>query len=120
MTRSGTEKFDFDAWMTLARADPEEFERRRRAAIERAISRASLRSQPRLRGLQWRIDMERERARTPMAACIRLSSMMWDSVAGEGGLLRALEAFREGTLEELQGPRRGADILPFSGRRSPA
>src|SRR5690606_39594129 len=32
-----------------------------------------------LRGLQFRVDMERRRAKSPMAACIAISAMMHDS-----------------------------------------
>jgi hypothetical protein len=107
------DKIDFDEWMVLARSDPDEFERRRRILIEKTISRASARSQPRLRCLQWRIDMERQRARTPLAACLRLSSMMWDSVVGESGLLHALDAFRRGSLSELAARAPAATIMVF-------
>jgi hypothetical protein len=70
--------FDFDAWASLAREDPEEFERRRRAAINALIA-SSPESQRRLAGIQFRIDMERRLAHTPLRACLRLSGMMWDT-----------------------------------------
>jgi hypothetical protein len=116
MKGAAPQKFDFDEWMRLARCDPAEFERRRRVAIESAISHASARSQHKLRGLQWRIDMERQRARSPMAACIRISSMMWESVAGQGGLLEVLEALRTGDARRPRSVRREADILTFKPR----
>lgn len=72
--------FDFDTWAHLAEHDKDEFERRRQAAIEELIASAPASSQPRLRGLQFRIDMERRRAVTPLGACVRISEMMWDSV----------------------------------------
>ena len=77
---------DFDTWMELARSDPEGFEAQRRKLIEARIQRAPRARRQRLRGLQFRIDMERTKARTPMGGCIRLSSMMWDSVVGTDGL----------------------------------
>jgi hypothetical protein len=73
-----TSDFDFDAWASLAREDPEEFERRRRAAIDALIA-SSPDSQRRLAGIQFRIDMERRLAHTPLKACLRLSEMMWDT-----------------------------------------
>ncbi len=82
--------FEFDKWAGMAADDPDTFEAMRRAAIDEVIASAPESSQPRLRGLQWRIDQERRRARTPLAACIRISQMMWESVTGESGLLRAL------------------------------
>lgn len=72
-------QFDFETWAALAQSNRAEFERRRKAVLEEAIATASPEQQPRLRALQWRIDVERERAATPLAACIRISSMMWDS-----------------------------------------
>jgi hypothetical protein len=78
--------FDFDDWSQLARRDPRAFDARREAAIEDFLARAPGELRARLRGLQFRIDMERRRARTPMAACLRLSRLMWDSLLGDDGL----------------------------------
>lgn len=83
--------FDFDEWARLARTDPFAFEARRLAIIESYLRQFPPPDQRRLRGLQFRIDMERRRARTPMAACLRLSAMMWDSLLGAHGLRNALE-----------------------------
>ena len=85
--------FDFDEWARLARTDPFAFEARRLAIIEAFLRQFPPPDQRRLRGLQFRIDMERRRARTPMAACLRLSAMMWDSLLGTYGLKNALEQF---------------------------
>ena len=69
-------QFDFDAWARLARRDPAEFEAQRTRMIERIIASADEDQRRRLRGLQFRIDMERRRARNPTDACIRLNRMM--------------------------------------------
>jgi hypothetical protein len=45
----------------------------------------------RMRCLQWKVDQVRNQCKTPMAACIKLSEMMWDSLVGPGGLKDALE-----------------------------
>jgi hypothetical protein len=71
--------FDFNEWTTLARIDPEGFAHRRLTLIRTAIASAPERSRARLEGLQFRIDAECRLARTPMKACLHLSSMMWDS-----------------------------------------
>jgi hypothetical protein len=71
-------QFDFDEWAKLARENPDEFERRRRAAIDALIASAPERSR-RLQGTQWRLDRERELAHTPLKACLRISAMMWES-----------------------------------------
>ncbi len=110
--------FDFDEWSQLAKTDPAAFEARRLALIETYLHRLPPPGQRRLRGLQFRIDMERRRARTPMAACLRLSAMMWDSLLGRRGLKSALDTLLGYTdpksaaaRSRLAGP--GARILPF-------
>ena len=86
MENKKTAEIDFDTWSQMARSDPETFELMREAAIETAIESASESNRQRLRCLQWRIDQERRLARTPMAACLRISRMMWRTVLGPGGL----------------------------------
>ncbi|MEJ2143174.1 MAG: DUF3135 domain-containing protein [Gammaproteobacteria bacterium] len=70
---------DFDFWLHLAQSDPERFESLRTETLEKHIQRAADNQQNRLRCLQWRIDRIRDRAKTPMAACISISDMMWDT-----------------------------------------
>jgi len=82
------ENFDFDTWADLAKRDPAAFEEARRLVVERLI--AACRDQERLRRLQWRIDAERHRAKTPLKACLRLSSMMWETFADLRGALNRL------------------------------
>lgn len=79
-------EIDFDLWSEVARTDPEAFEKMRQQAIEAAIDSAPEANRERLRRLQWRIDQERRLARTPMAACMRISRMMWRAVLGPNGL----------------------------------
>ena len=71
-------EFNFDEWAALARNDPAQFEDRRRHTVLRVINLSN--NARRMEGMQCRIDLERRRARTPMGATIRISSMMWDSV----------------------------------------
>lgn len=84
-----TDTFDFDEWSNLAKSTPDIFEQRRRDCIERLIS-DECKNTRRLRGLQCRIDMERMRARTPLKACLRMYTLMWDSFLD---LHDALDAF---------------------------
>ena len=79
-------EIDFDTWSEMARNDPEAFEKMRLQAIEAVIDSAPEANRERLRRLQWRIDQERRLARTPMAACMRISRMMWRAVLGPNGL----------------------------------
>jgi Protein of unknown function (DUF3135) len=70
--------FDFETWAALAKSDPARFEQARTAILEATLGAAANIS--RLRALQNRIDLERRRARTPIKSCLRLCSMMWDSL----------------------------------------
>ncbi|HBF07931.1 MAG TPA: DUF3135 domain-containing protein [Gammaproteobacteria bacterium] len=65
--------------MRLAKEDPEALERLRQEAIEDLISNAPEQHQRRLRGLQFQVDMERQRAKNPMDSCIKISRLMHDS-----------------------------------------
>ena len=107
-----TTSFNFDEWMQLAKDDPEAFEQQRLNTLQNAISSSSNSSQKRLKGLQWQIDQVCKTSRTPMAACLNISRMMWQTVQGEEGLVD--------TLNQLTGktpPKRkvthSADVVPF-------
>ena len=109
--------FDFDEWSQLAKTDPAAFETRRLALIEAYLHRFPPLPQRRLRGVQFRIDMERRRARTPLAACLKLSAMMWESLLGQHGLKTALDTLLDYTSPRSALARRqsacSARILPF-------
>lgn len=96
---------DFDTWAALALTDPAAFEARRLRAIEDLIAGVRTNKRARLRRLQWRIDWERRLARTPMAACVRISGMMWQSVLGPGGLQQRLGELRLLLRSRADGPR---------------
>lgn len=70
---------EFDQLVKLAQEDPQALENLRQTLCQNLIAQAPESYQHRLRGLQFKIDMERRKAKTPMAACIKLSSMMQDS-----------------------------------------
>ena len=82
---------DFDAWSKLASTDPAAFEHQRSQVIERAIRRAPAQHRRRLQQLQWQLDQIRATSRTPMAACLRMQHMLWQSIEGENGLLDCLQ-----------------------------
>ncbi len=85
-----TTQFDFDSWRSLAESDAEAFEQRRRDLLQAEIELAPASLRPRLRGLQWQIDMARRRCKTPALASARLFEMMWEQVYGENGFLDVL------------------------------
>lgn len=108
-------QFDIDEWQRLAREDPGEFERRRQAEIESLILQAPPEHRERLRGLQFRIDLERRRAKTALACAVRLQSMMWEHF----GHLREALLRLAGEAPSKPVGHTGAQILPFRKRGSP-
>ena len=108
------QKFDFDEWRQLAETDPEAFELRRQQVIESLIASAPSKRQQRLRGLQWRVDMERRKASDPLLSCRKVFGMMWHSVYGDNGLLQALNDLPASRLRKLSPPSRPtARVLAF-------
>lgn len=72
----------FDVLVDMARNDPQQLEHLRRVLTENVIASAHTEQQrKRLEGLQFRVDLERERARSPLAATIKISEMMAQSLA---------------------------------------
>lgn len=110
--------FDFDYWRKLAVEDPQGFEAARRDALMAIISRAGEHRQQRLQGLQWQIDRIRDTAANPMAACVKISSMMWDKMLGDGGLLESLRRL-EGIEPERLAERPPARVIPLPASRAP-
>jgi hypothetical protein len=117
MSEPSDRAFDFEAWARLARENPEEFERRRAQEIRKVIDARPDRRQ-RLEGLQFRIDAERKLARTPLKACLRISTLMWNSFYDLKDHLDGLAAGVRGaeSLAPASTPR-NADIVPL--RRPP-
>ncbi|MBS53566.1 MAG: hypothetical protein CMI03_12555 [Oceanospirillaceae bacterium] len=66
----------FEELRKLAETNPDKLESLRQTLIEDTIASAPDDIQRRLRGLQFRIDAERQLASNPMSACIRISAMM--------------------------------------------
>lgn len=105
---------DSDTLLELAKNDPEGLERIRQEACEDLISEAPRRLQRRLRGLQFQIDMERRRSKTPLDACIRISEMMHDSV---WSLRTALNnsSVQNDSLTQPDKDLTPAQVIPFKG-----
>jgi hypothetical protein len=112
MAKTVRAEFDFDYWASLWKDNPEAFEIERLRAIEAVIASAPEEKQPRLRSFQWRIEVERQRSKTPLAAYYRISKMMWDSLLGEHGLLKMLTVLTTLSHNEVLA-RQAADVLPF-------
>lgn len=71
----------FDELMRLASQEPDKLEGLRKNWVDDVITSAPKNFQRRLRGLQFQIDMERERASNPVSSCIRISQMMHEGLA---------------------------------------
>ncbi|MCB1725101.1 MAG: DUF3135 domain-containing protein [Chromatiaceae bacterium] len=118
MDNKNTAEIDFDTWAEVARTDPAAFEAMRLKAIEDVIESAPEHNRERLRRLQWRIDQERRLARTPIAACMRISRMMWRAVLGPNGLnerFGELQRMFHGQADAAPAePQPCADVLLFA------
>jgi hypothetical protein len=107
-------RFDFDAWVELARQDPQAFEEKRKNIIETAIQGAPEQQQQRLRCLQWKLDKIRETSRTPMMACLQINRLLWENVTGEHGLLNSLQHLQRSETGS-QNRRKKAKVIPLHG-----
>jgi hypothetical protein len=111
------DNFDFDTWAMLARTAPDDFEQRRRAVLESQISSSD--NVRRLRGLQWRIDIERRHARTPLKSCLRLSTLMWDTFTDLNDSLKILVGNDCSSTITSSLPARSAKILHLATEYEP-
>ncbi len=102
---------DFDQWSHLAKNDPDSFEQLRQRLVDACITRAPEAQQVRLRRLQWRIDRVREQASNPMAACVKISGMMWDTFSQLKVAYDCIESAQVNNRQSVQLP--SARIIPF-------
>ncbi len=113
-TEEENKRFDFEYWRELAATDAAAFETARRHAIADLIESApEERQRRRMRGLQWRIDRIRDTSPNAMDACLKISSMMWDSVLGDDGLLERLRALQGVNPTQVR-PRFPAKVIPLT------
>ena len=107
------DKFDFEAWASLAKDNPQRFESERASAIEAMITSCPEDMQTQLRRMQWRIDRTRELKKSPMSACIAISEMMWDSLHNlNRSYLHFSTSMDPGSSCDLS-PLGKATVLPF-------
>lgn len=110
------ETFNFDELAALAKNDPAAFERRRQEMIDGLFASIEARNDDpefmqRLRGLQFRIDLERQRSRTSMRALLRIYSMMWDSFIELNDLLQRVSSPH--SVLPQKAAKQSAQIIPF-------
>lgn len=109
--------FDFEYWAQLWERDPQAFEAERARLMALFIASAPEEKRQRLSAIQWRVDMVRKQAKTPLAASFRVQKMMWESLYGKHGLLNALEMLNGSQTSDPE-TRQPADVLPFDHSKS--
>jgi hypothetical protein len=112
------QKFDFDMWSDLSQKDPEAFEALRQKTVNEFIGSVDETKQTRLRCLQWKVDKVRERQKTPLAACVAISDMMWDSLERLNQLYYDYEnitSVQDG--KRVLSPLPSASIIPFQAQQ---
>ena len=68
-----------DTLARLARDDPQAYEALRCQVIESFIDSAPTRMQPRLRGIQFRVDCLRRQSRSALGVTVKVYTLMWES-----------------------------------------
>jgi len=81
-----SDDFIFEEWEKLARLDKEAFEQQRKNYIQKYIDEIPESYRQRIVRIQWRLDMERKIAKSPLDSCINMFNQMWESLYGPQGL----------------------------------
>ena len=102
----------FDTLAELARDKPDELELLRQRVTRDVIRSAPNHIRERLNGLQFQIDMERRRSSCAVSACLKISSMMNESL----GQLREVLSNPEEFLRNR--PQQCADVIDLSSARN--
>jgi len=113
---AAAQRIDFDHWLKLAKTNPDDFEQLRSQTVAACIANSSSAHQERLHKLQWRVDRIRDISSNPMAACIKISGLMWSTFHQLGDIYNHLDNCNKGKPTP---PLSQAQILPFSPRGGP-
>ena len=97
---------DFDTLVDMAENDPERLEALRSAMVEHVIGGADVRRRRRLEGVQAQVDLIREGSPNALAACVRISRMMRDS-------LEEMRHVLSGTTASVEGAASKGEVVPF-------
>lgn len=110
--------FDFDEMARLAKENPEAFEKKRKEMVQEVIDKSSPAIRRRMQGIQWQVDQVRSTSGSPMASCLKISKMMWDSTIGEDGLVENLEKLSKPKdhTNDLNQPKTSATIMDINER----
>lgn len=94
----------FEELIELADKDPEAFECFRQQACQAFIETTPSTHQHRLRAVQNRVEMALDRAKTPMARLLRLSTMMQESFFQLSAKLEEVDLLAQGKIAQLPPP----------------
>ncbi|AZZ93452.1 DUF3135 domain-containing protein [Hahella sp. KA22] len=108
----------FDELLEMAKQRPEALEALREEMVEYIITSARTDCQRKLRGLQFKVDMTRARAKTPLAACIKISQLMHESLAELRYCLN--ERYDFALAEAEAAPVSNAEVISLEDYRSRA
>ncbi len=114
---------EFDVLVDMARNDPERLEALRQSMVQNVIdSSADEGMRRRLAGVQFRVDAVRRRSASPLAACIRISEMMCQSLAELHRSMVAPETHPNvigAVVGEANASLPSAKVIPMHMRRRP-
>ncbi|OOV88068.1 DUF3135 domain-containing protein [Oceanospirillum linum] len=106
----------FDVLMDLAQNNPEQLEQIRNVLSEEIIQNASPRARNKLKGIIFRVDMERQRSKTPLQSCIRIAVLMqasYGQMREKLDLLFQAQPLRLVPPTEIPEPEQTDNVLPF-------
>ena len=110
----------FEELVEIAANNPEKLDKIRKLASESLIESAPVRCQRRLRGIQFQVDMEIRRSKSPLDGCVRAFNLMNDTLWRLNSTLNETIAALEDApfsasidLDLSEGQYRTAKILAF-------
>ncbi|MDH5395327.1 MAG: DUF3135 domain-containing protein [Gammaproteobacteria bacterium] len=111
MTQILLNDFNFEEWVNLATSDPDKFEKLRRDKISALIESVSAHNRQRLHGLQWQLDIIREKNHnSAMAACFAISKLMWETLDELAIALHSRSNINSSTIPDSK---TAAEIIAF-------
>lgn len=97
----------------LARDDPQAYETLRREVIDSFIDNAPEGIQPRLRGIQFRVDCVRRLSQSALGSTLKISKLMWESFLSLDRGWQSLARLEKGQYD----PARDAEFSPQGNAR---
>jgi uncharacterized protein DUF3135 len=112
-TIDGLPEFDFEYWRSLHQNSPELFEQEREEWLTKLINDAPVNYRKRLSGIKFHIDTIRSTEKNPLQTCVKLSSMMMDSINDVRMFLDELGQIMKGRPSDEELNKTTAKVLQF-------